>query len=43
MIRQELPHWLDRGDLRPLILAVVHTHKKNKGAVRILLRARNRV
>ncbi|GAB6853808.1 Smr/MutS family protein [Asaia astilbis] len=43
VIRQELPHWLDRGDLRPLILAVVHTHKKNKGAVRILLRARNRV
>lgn len=43
VIRQELPQWLERGDLRPLILAVVHTHKKNKGAVRILLRARNRV
>ncbi|WP_336945089.1 Smr/MutS family protein [Asaia sp. HN010] len=43
VIRQELPHWLERGDIRPLILAVVHTHKKNKGAVRILLRARNRV
>lgn len=40
VIRQELPHWLERGDLRPLILAVVHTHKRNKGAVRILLRAR---
>jgi len=43
VIRQELPHWLERGDLRPLILAVVHTHKRNKGAVRILLRARHRV
>ncbi|WP_233581973.1 MULTISPECIES: Smr/MutS family protein [unclassified Asaia] len=43
VIRQELPHWLDRGDLRPLILAVVHTHKKNKGAVRILLRSRDRL
>lgn len=43
VIRQELPHWLERGDLRPLILAVVHTHKKNKGAVRILLRARDRL
>ncbi|GBR08358.1 Smr/MutS family protein [Asaia siamensis] len=43
VIRQELPHWLERGDLRPLVLAVVHTHKRNKGAVRILLRARNRV
>lgn len=43
VIRQELPHWLERGDLRPLILAVVHTHKRNKGAVRILLRARGRL
>lgn len=43
VIRQELPHWLERGDLRPLILAVVHTHKKNKGAVRILLRAKSRL
>ncbi|MDL2170039.1 MULTISPECIES: Smr/MutS family protein [Asaia] len=43
VIRQELPHWLERGDLRPLILAVVHTHKRNKGAVRILLRARHRL
>ncbi|GAJ28872.1 Smr/MutS family protein [Acidomonas methanolica] len=40
VIRRELPHWLARGDLRPLILAVVHTHARNQGAVRILLRGR---
>ncbi|AQS87143.1 DNA mismatch repair protein Smr/MutS2 [Neoasaia chiangmaiensis NBRC 101099] len=42
VIRRELPHWLARGDLRPLVLAVVHTHARNKGAVRILLRRRSR-
>ncbi|AOX19343.1 Smr/MutS family protein [Kozakia baliensis] len=42
VIRRELPHWLARGDLRPMILAVVHTHARNHGAVRILLRARRK-
>jgi len=42
IIRRELPHWLGRLDLKPLILAVVHTHARNQGAVRILLRARQR-
>lgn len=42
IIRRELPHWLARADLKPLILAVVHTHARNQGSVRILLRARTR-
>ncbi|MXV44154.1 DNA mismatch repair protein MutS [Saccharibacter sp. 17.LH.SD] len=37
-IRRELPAWLQRGDIRPMILAVVHTHHANQGAVRILLK-----
>ncbi|WP_394356033.1 Smr/MutS family protein [Brytella acorum] len=40
VIRRELPLWLGRADLKPMILAVVHTHARNHGAVRILLRAR---
>lgn len=40
VLRRELPHWLDRPDLRPLILGVVKTHRANNGAVRVLLRAR---
>lgn len=39
-IRRELPHWLQRADLRPAILAVVHPHAANQGAVRVLLRRR---
>lgn len=42
VLRRELPHWLERHDIRPLILGVVHTHRSNKGAVRILLRAGRR-
>lgn len=37
VLRRELPHWLERHELRPLILGVVYTHRANKGAVRILL------
>lgn len=40
VIRRELPLWLGRADLKPMILAVVHTHARNHGAVRILLRTR---
>ncbi|UYH52129.1 Smr/MutS family protein [Candidatus Kirkpatrickella diaphorinae] len=42
VLRRELPHWLERQELRPLILGVVYTHRANKGAVRILLRAGRR-
>ncbi|GAA4481855.1 Smr/MutS family protein [Gluconacetobacter asukensis] len=38
VLRRELPFWLGRQDLRPLILAVVHPHAANQGSVRILLR-----
>jgi DNA-nicking Smr family endonuclease len=38
VIRRELPHWLNRPDLRPLILAASHPHPANPGAVRVLLR-----
>ncbi|MFW7267059.1 Smr/MutS family protein [Gluconacetobacter sp. Hr-1-5] len=38
VLRRELPFWLGRPDLRPLILAVVHPHAANQGSVRILLR-----
>lgn len=37
-IRRELPHWLNLPRLRPLILAAVHPHAANPGAVRLLLR-----
>ncbi len=40
ILRRELPHWLDRGDLRPLVLAAVHPHARNVGSVRLLLRRR---
>ncbi|WP_408904565.1 Smr/MutS family protein [Nguyenibacter sp. L1] len=38
VLRRELPFWLGRPDLRPLILAVTHPHAANQGSVRILLR-----
>ena len=41
ILRRELPHWLDRGDLRPLVLAAVHPHARNVGSVRLLLRRRH--
>ncbi len=40
ILRRELPHWLDRSDLRPLVLAAVHPHARNVGSVRLLLRRR---
>ncbi|MBF0852951.1 DNA mismatch repair protein MutS [Gluconobacter wancherniae] len=42
MIRRELPLWLQRDDLRPMVLAVVHPHSANHGSVRILLKNRRR-
>ena len=38
VIRRELPLWLNRPDLRPLVLAAAHPHAANPGAVRLLLR-----
>ncbi len=40
ILRRELPHWLSRNDLRPLVLAAVHPHARNVGSVRLLLRRR---
>jgi DNA-nicking Smr family endonuclease len=41
ILRRELPHWLSRADLRPLVLAAVHPHARNVGSVRLLLRRRS--
>ena len=38
VIRRELPLWLNLPPLRPMVLAVVHPHAANVGAVRVLLR-----
>jgi len=38
VIRREFPLWLNRPDLRPLVLAAAHPHAANPGAVRLLLR-----
>jgi DNA-nicking Smr family endonuclease len=38
VLRREFPHWLNRPDIRPLILGAVHPHAANPGAVRLLLR-----
>ncbi len=38
VLRRELPRWLNRPDLRPLVLAAAHPHAANPGAVRLLLR-----
>ena len=40
ILRRELPFWLSRHDLRDLVLAAVHPHPGNPGAVRVLLRRR---
>jgi len=37
-IRRELPMWLNLPALRPLVLAAVHPHAANPGAVVVLLR-----
>lgn len=38
VLRRELPMWLNRPDIRPLVLAAAHPHAANPGAVRLLLR-----
>jgi DNA-nicking Smr family endonuclease len=38
VLRRELPLWLNRPDIRPLVLAAAHPHAANVGAVRLLLR-----
>ena len=38
VLRRELPMWLNAPSLRPLVLAAVHPHPQNPGAVRLLLR-----
>ncbi len=38
VLRRELPLWLNRPDIRPLVLAAAHPHAANPGAVRLLLR-----
>ncbi len=38
VLRRELPHWLNRADLRPLLLGAAYPHPSNPGAVRLLLR-----
>jgi DNA-nicking Smr family endonuclease len=40
ILARELPHWLNAPGLRPLILALAHSHAANTGSVRILLRRR---
>ena len=40
VLRREVPLWLNRAELRPLILAVAHPHPANPGALRVLLRRR---
>lgn len=39
-IRRELPHWLDRPELRALVVAGRHPERSSGGAVRLLLRRR---
>jgi DNA-nicking Smr family endonuclease len=38
VIRREFREWLNRPDLRSLVLAAVHPHPANPGAVNVLLR-----
>jgi DNA-nicking Smr family endonuclease len=38
VIRREFPMWLNRPELRPLVLAAAHPHAANPGSVRLLLR-----
>ncbi|MFT8720485.1 Smr/MutS family protein [Acetobacter sp.] len=40
VLKRELPFWLDRDDLRGMVLAVTHSHAANHGAVRLLLKKR---
>lgn len=38
VIRREFPSWLNRPDIRPLVLGAAHPHAANPGSVRLLLR-----
>jgi len=38
VIRRELPLWLNRPDIRALILGAAHPHALNPGSVRLILR-----
>lgn len=38
VLRRELPHWLNLPHMRSTILAAVHPHRANTGAVVLLLR-----
>jgi DNA-nicking Smr family endonuclease len=38
VIRREFPHWLNREEIRPLILGAAHPHALNPGSVRLILR-----
>jgi DNA-nicking Smr family endonuclease len=40
VIRREFREWLNQPDLRSLVLAAVHPHPANPGAVNVLLRRR---
>lgn len=40
VLRRELPHWLNLPQIRGGILAAVHPHRANTGAVLLLLRRR---
>lgn len=42
-IHRELPHWLNRADIRPLVIAAFRVHPANPGATRLLLRRRQRI
>jgi DNA-nicking Smr family endonuclease len=38
VLRREFPLWLNRPDIRPLVLGAAHPHAANTGSVRLLLR-----
>ncbi|WP_338331666.1 Smr/MutS family protein [Acetobacter sp. LMG 32666] len=42
ILRRELPHWLERPEMRSRILGLAYPHMGNKGSVRVLLRRRRR-
>ncbi|GAB0117511.1 Smr/MutS family protein [Acidisoma sp. 7E03] len=40
VLKRELPHWINRPDIRAGVLAAAHPHRANVGAVILLLRRR---
>ncbi len=40
ILRRELPHWLEKPEIRSRILGLAYPHMGNKGSVRVLLRRR---